>query len=215
MPGARAAASTPFDGRTPLRALAQRRDLPAALREAAAAFLDRGARPDTDLATAAQARDLPSLLTALLALDGEVERSDAWEPIDKWLARRAGTEPATAPRLRVRASGAEPRLVSAYRERVCGGILVGVAAAIWTQSSAGPITRAQVALSGAGPMPIRARQTEATLHGRRPSAALVEVAAETARQEAQPAGAGWAVDAGVLAAVRDVSRVALSAILGA
>jgi len=208
-------ATTPLDAHTPLRALAQRSDIPLALREAAAAFLERGARPTTDLLAAAQARDLPSVMTALMALDGEALVDAVWQPLATWLAMPAAAS--SAARFRVTVPRGDPGGPgsSAYRERACGAGLVGVAAVIQRQARDGPIASVHVALCGVGPLPIRARQTEATLRGRRPAAYLVELAAETARHEAQPFGAGTVLDLEALAAVRDVSREALSAILGA
>lgn len=55
-----------------------------------------------------------------------------------------------------------------------------------------------VVIAGAAPHPIRARQTESALRGRRLGEELIEIASETLRGEAQPFGVGDLTDRAAL-----------------
>ncbi len=210
--------TTSIDAETPLRALAQRRDIPRALMEASDAFLSHGPSPSLSLLEAAASQDLPSVLTALLALDAAVRVDGQWQPIIGWLREEGGLvldEDGEIQRLRMAAPIA-PRSgdhSSSYREAIADGALVGVAAGFVLLAKEGPIASAHVAICGAATHPIRARQVEATLRGRHPSEELIQLAAETAAQEAQPFGVGTVLDPTVLLAIRDVTREVLTASL--
>ena len=218
-----------IDAETPLRALAQRRDIPRALMEACDAFLGHGASPQMSLLEAAASRDLPSVLTALLALDAEVGVEGDWQPLSNSVVEQGGLallDRGAIQRVRLSAVG-DPQSgdhTSSYREVISVGALVGVATdVVWSPSNGsptrerskqrGPIASAHVTICGAAAQPLRARQVEATLRGRRPSAELIQLASETAAQEAQPFGIGTTLDPTVLAAVRDITRQALTASL--
>lgn len=67
-------------------------------------------------------------------------------------------------------------------------------AALGLRAVEGRITDAVAVIAGSAPYPFRARQTEGTLRGRSGSSRLIELAAETARIEAQPFGVGDLLD---------------------
>ena len=195
--------------------------------EACDAFLGHGASPRMSLVEAAASRDLPSVLTALLALDAEVGVEGEWQPIADRVNDAGEFVPlrdAAIQRLRLAAipDGPSGSRASSYREAITAGVLVGVATDIVRASgggtggrneAGGPIASAHVTICGAAAQPLHARQVEATLRGRRPSGALIQLASETAAQEAQPFGSGTTLDPSVVAAARDITRQALTASL--
>ena len=71
---------------------------------------------------------------------------------------------------------------------------IGLAAHVRLSPPVRHILTARCVWWGVGPAPLIAHQIESVLTGRVPHAALVDVAAQTARTEAQPAGAGMEVD---------------------
>jgi carbon-monoxide dehydrogenase medium subunit len=80
----------------------------------------------------------------------------------------------------VRVPGLPPRTGSAFVEiarRAGDFALVGIAALV-TLDDAGRVTRARLALCGAGPTPVRAREAERALVGERPEARVLDAAAE-------------------------------------
>ena len=195
---------------TSLRLLASDGSAPRALREAAVAD-PRGTIGEA-LATPTE----PAVTTALLALEAGVavveEHVEAVRPLTE-LVTLAGSVQAK--------DGVELSAVvideavpvgeevergvdaSAYRE----GVGCGVAAQ--TTTVRGVIEGVTIAMWGASAHPIRARQVEGTLQGRRVSAALLEVAVATLRSEVQPRGQGRVVDE---AALREVERVGAEAL---
>lgn len=73
----------------------------------------------------------------------------------------------------------------------------------------GRIGDAAAVIAGVGPYPLRARQLEGALRGRAGSAQLLEIAAQTARIEAQPFGVGEVIDEAALERLADAARAAL------
>ena len=201
--------------------LFERAELPAALREAAATYIDRRGRAAT-IAEALVDVDQSCLTTALLAADADLGLSDAWLPLSERLTMAGGLTAGDAERLRaVRLAGLVPGERSAYRggsrasDRGSGSggeALIGIAV-LTSFSREGAIIGVRVALGGVSPHPLRARQVEAALRGRRTSAELIAVAVETAVHEAQPAGVGSLTAESDLAVVRAVTLEALRATL--
>ena len=88
----------------------------------------------------------------------------------------------------VRVPGLPPRTGGAFVEiarRAGDFALVGIAALV-TLDDAGRVTRARLALCGAGPTPIRAREAERVLVGERPEARTLEEAAEKIAAASDP-----------------------------
>jgi aerobic carbon-monoxide dehydrogenase medium subunit len=88
----------------------------------------------------------------------------------------------------VRLPGLPPRTGSAFVEiarRAGDFALVGVAALV-TVDDGGRATRARIALCGAGPTPIRAREAERVLVGARPDARALDEAADTLAAATDP-----------------------------
>jgi carbon-monoxide dehydrogenase medium subunit len=80
----------------------------------------------------------------------------------------------------IRVPGPPPRTGSAFVEiarRAGDFALVGIAALV-TLDDAGRVSRARLALCGAGPTPVRAREAERVLVGERPQGRVVDDAAE-------------------------------------
>ena len=139
--------------------------------------------------------DAPAtLITALLALDTQItlHRDTTQENMaleDLLIARenaQAAGEPSDEGSIAaVTFARTEATTTLADRE----GLVVIVA----IDSAEGMIRRARIAAGGIAPLPLRLRQVEAVLLGRRSdgdTTALVRTAAETARGEAHPSGVG-------------------------
>ena len=91
---------------------------------------------------------------------------------------------------------------------------IGLAARIGLGDGPQPrVLRARVVWWGLATTPFIAREVEGVLQGRTPDARLIDVAAQTARTEAQPAGAGMELDADRLEVVTRLCRDTLSAVL--
>jgi carbon-monoxide dehydrogenase medium subunit len=71
-------------------------------------------------------------------------------------------------------------------ERKVGDFATAAAAAYVTLGAGGEISRAGIALTNAGPMPIQAEAAEKYLQGKKPDAAAISEAARLASQAAQP-----------------------------
>jgi aerobic carbon-monoxide dehydrogenase medium subunit len=90
----------------------------------------------------------------------------------------------------VRVPGLPPRTGSAFVEiarRAGDFALVGVAALV-TLDDGGRVTRARLALCGAGPTPIRAREAERVLVGERPDGRVLDDAVERMAAATDPPG---------------------------
>lgn len=192
----------------PIRQLAARADLPTTLREAATAYIDLQGHAAT-LADALADVERPCVTTSLLAVEASLGLADGWIPLAHRLTTAGGLTPDDAQRLRaVRLAPPAGGERSAYRG--AGPLGVAVRASFSRQ---GAIVNVQVALGGVASYPLQAPQVEATLRGRRASQELIAVAAETALQEARPAGLGSLTAEEDLALVRSVTLEALQATL--
>lgn len=192
----------------PLEKLNARSDLSTTFLEAAAAYIGAPGSAAT-IADALADVEQPWLTTALLAVEASLGLSDAWIPLSERVTTAGGLTQDDAERLRaVRLTRPAAGERSAYR----GAGLVGIAVRA-SFSDEGATVDVQVALGGVSRHPQRARQVEAALRGRRASAELIAVAAETAVQEARPAGVGSLTVEADLAAVRAITLEALRAAL--
>ena len=90
----------------------------------------------------------------------------------------------------IRVPGLPPRTGGAFLEiaRRAGDFALVGAAALVTLDDSGRVTRARVALCGAGPTPIRAREAERVLLGERPEASTLDEAARAVATAADPSG---------------------------
>ncbi len=85
----------------------------------------------------------------------------------------------------------------------------GTGIALSLQLRRGRIADAAAAIAGIAPYPLRARQLEGALRGRARSPRLFDIAAETARIEAQPFGVGELLDDDRLDQLAAAARTAL------
>ena len=179
--------------RSTLKVTARRPGLPDALRQALAASCaaGAGASPLDDALGAAEQR----LTATLLALDARLRIGGDAVPLDDRLTLdgRILPRPGEAPGAIV---VPVPRGVSCYREAPDLGL--GLAAVVSLTGPGNParVTGIRAVWWGVAPAPLIAYQLAGVLQGRSPTPALIGVAAETARGEAQPAGAGMALHAG-------------------
>ena len=196
-----------------LQATARRPGLPDALRQALAASCaaGAGASPLDDALGAAEQRLTATLLAldARLRIAGDAVALDDRLTLDGRILPRPGEAPTdiVVP---------VPRGVSCYREAPELGL--GLAAVV---SLTGPadaaadrarVTGIRAVWWGVAPAPLIAYQLAGVLQGRSPTPALIDVAAETARGEAQPAGAGMELQPARLDAVERLCRDVLGAL---
>ncbi len=183
--------------------------MPQALREAAAA--DACETLAEALATSAE----PAVTTALLVLEAEVVVKagdvETQRPLADLLTvagtveSEAGAE-LWAVMVEGEANGGTGR--SVYRQGVGCGVAVRATAV------EGRIEAVMMAMWGAASHPIRARQVEGTLRGRRVSPALLDAAVATLRSEVQPRGQGRVIDEAALAEIERTGAAALRAVFG-
>jgi CO/xanthine dehydrogenase FAD-binding subunit len=134
------------------------------------------------LAHADPASELPAVMVALEAeLTASRRGSRRTLPADEFFTGILSTALAPDELLtEVRVPGLPPRTGGAFVEiarRAGDFALVGVAALV-TLDDAGRVTRARLALCGAGPTPVRARESERVLVGERPEGRVLDEAAE-------------------------------------
>jgi CO/xanthine dehydrogenase FAD-binding subunit len=134
------------------------------------------------LAHADPASELPAVMVALEAELTVARRGGQRTlPADQFFPGMLTTALAPDELLtEVRVPGLPPRTGGAFIEiarRAGDFALVGIAALV-TLDDAGRVTRARLALCGAGPTPIRAREAERVLAGERPDARTLDEAAE-------------------------------------
>jgi len=134
------------------------------------------------LAHADPASELPAVMVALEAELTVARRGGQRTlPADQFFTGMLTTALAPDELLtEVRVPGLPPRTGGAFIEiarRAGDFALVGIAALV-TLDDAGRVTRARLALCGAGPTPIRAREAERVLAGERPDARTLDEAAE-------------------------------------
>ena len=144
-----------------------------------------------------------SLTAALLVHDAELRLSDGDEvPLDERLLATGGVDidgregalPATALSMPRIPRGAVTAMTGSRRSPI---------------SAAARLSRngdAAFILVGVAPHPIQARQIESLVRGRTLDERIIDLAAQTARSEAQPYGVGEVTDAETLASVEDCVR---------
>ena len=201
--------------RATLRETSRRPGLPTALRQALAASCaaGAGALPLDDALGAAEQRLTATLLAldARLRIAGDAVALDDRLTLDGRILPRPGEAPTdiVVP---------VPRGVSCYVEAPDLGL--GLAAVV---SLTGPadaaadrvrVTGIRAVWWGVAPAPLIAYQLAGVLQGRSPTPALIDIAAETARGEAQPAGAGMELQPARLDAVERLCRDVLGALFG-
>lgn len=173
--------------------LVRRPGLPSALAQALAASAAAGPESSAGLADAlASGRD-QRLTAALLALDARLilvaASGETPQPLDDRLTTDGRVLPRPGERL-IGVAVRAPQGRSAYAEAPGGGG-PGLAAVLHVERARAPrILNAALVWWGLAPAPFRGPQLAAVLRGRRPEAALFDLAAQTARSEATPAGAG-------------------------
>ena len=89
------------------------------------------------------------------------------------------------------------------------GDRVGVGVALSLRIRDRRIADAAAVIVGVAPYPLRARQIEGALRGRAASPQLLDIAAQTARIEAQPFGIGDITDEAALKQLAETTRAAL------
>ena len=150
------------------------------------------------------------LTATLLALDARLRIAGDTVPLDDRLTLDGRILPRPG-----EATGAivvpVPRGVSCYREAPELGL--GLAAVVsLTDADRARVTGIRAVWWGVAPAPLIAYQLAGVLQGRSPTPALIDVAAETARGEVQPAGAGMALQPARLDAVARLCRDVLGAL---
>ena len=194
--------------RATLRETSRRPGLPNALRRALSASCAAGAGAlSLDEALGASEQRLTA---TLLALDARLRIAGDAVPLDDRLTLdgRILPRPGEAPTDIV---VPVPRGVSCYREAPELGL--GLAAVVsLTDADRARVTGIRAVWWGVAPAPLIAYQLAGVLQGRSPTPALIDVAAETARGEVQPAGAGMALQPARLDAVERLCRDVLGAL---
>ncbi|MCZ6707992.1 MAG: hypothetical protein O7A71_08620 [Chloroflexi bacterium] len=155
------------------------------------------------------------LLTTLVCLDTELWVDDAWQSLIDALGGGWLDEALAGGRVRLAVNAGER---SVYREARVGGRRVALALTTVTGAVRAEriVVRAvRIGVGGVSASPLRARQTEAALRGRRIRPELVEAAVDTMRAEVRPAGAGDAIEEATVSAVDALLREALAAALPA
>ena len=193
-----------LDPGAPLHTLAARTDLPHALSHVLAL-----PKADTGAPLAgALARGCAPLLAALLALDAHLQTDHARLPIDERLTTDGRLLPHPGESLRM-LELPPPHGPSTARARRDLGLGV---AAVLTTGDGGRVARARLVWWGVAPAPLVAHQLAAVLQGRTITPALIDLAAQTARGEVQPAGAGAELEDARLAAVATLCRQTITAL---
>ena len=175
----------------------------------------RAGGADSVIGAALESGDEQRLAAALLAVDARVRRTDESGTKEIPIEDRLTLDGRILPRPGETLDGVVLRSsvdASAYREAAAEKI--GVAARVALGGGPAPrILQARIVWWGLGPSPLIGHQLAAVLQGRRPGGALIGLAAQTARTEAQPAGAGMELEARRLDVVATLCREVLAAVL--
>ena len=167
--------------------------LPGALAQALAASAEAAPASSAGVAGALAGGRDQRLAAALLALDARLILVEAAGETPQPLDDRLTIDGRILPRPGERLTGIAvraPQGRSASAEAPGGGG-PGLAAVLHVEQGRAPrILDAALVWWGLAPAPFRGPQLAAVLRGRRPDAALFDLAAQTARSEATPAGAG-------------------------
>jgi CO/xanthine dehydrogenase FAD-binding subunit len=154
------------------------------------------------------------LVAALLALDARLRLADPQGSTEVPIDERLTLDGCVLPRSGESLSGVVVR-ATAQPSTYCESSddRIGLAVRIAVGDGPAPrILRSRVVWWGLAPAPFIAREVEGVLQGRSPDAALIDIAAQTARTEAQPAGAGMELDPRRLGVVTDLCRQALTVV---
>ena len=195
--------------RATLRETSRRPGLPDALRQALSASCAAGAGslPLGDALGAPQQRLTATLLAldARLRIGGDAVALDDRLTLDGRILPRPGEAPTdiVVP---------VPRGVSCYREAPELGLGLAAVGSLATDGDRARVTGIRAVWWGVAPAPLIAYQLAGVLQGRSPTPALIDVAAETARGEVQPAGAGMELQPARLDAVERLCRDVLGAL---
>ena len=192
-----------------LRETSRRPGLPTALRQALAASCAAGA--GASLLGDALGGPEPRLTATLLALGARLRIAGDTVPLDDRLTLdgRILPRPGEAPTDIV---VPVPRGVSCYREAPELGLGLAAVGSLTGAPDRARVTDIRAAWWGVAPAPLIAYQLAGVLQGRSPTPALIDVAAETARGEVQPAGAGMELQPARLDAVERLCRDVLGAL---
>lgn len=201
---------------TRLGALAQRSDVGSALAEAARICLPHTDNPTASLDTVFAGPLGQALTTTLVALDAVLIVRAAGEDVAERLSEFLSSSgvlllPAGQEWLRLEIAPPRQEETSAYRESAVRGRRIGLALAVILDGAR--IGDARAALCGVAPWPLRAREMEAALRGRRADAATINAVLETTRAEAQPAGIGNLLREDELQTLTSVCAETLQAVL--
>ncbi len=192
-----------------LHEASRRPGLPAALRQALAASCAGGAGA-LSLAEALDGPE-PRLTAALIALDARLRIGVDAVPLDDRLTvdGRIVPRPEETPSAIVVPAR---RGASCYREEPDLALGLAAAGRLTGAGDLARVTDLRAVWWGVATAPLIAHQVAGALQGRRPTPDLIDIAAQTARGEAQPAGAGAELDAARLEAVERLCRDALGAL---
>ncbi len=144
-----------------------------------------------------------SLTAALLVHDAELRLSNGEEvPLDERLLAVGGVDIDGR-------EGARPAIALVMPRMPRGAVTAMAGSRTSPISAAARLNRngdAAFIIVGVAPYPIRARQIESLVRGRSLDDRIIDLAAQTARSEAQPYGVGEVTDADALAGVEDCIR---------
>lgn len=192
-----------------LHALSSSPGLPAALRQALAASCagGAGALPLAD----ALAGPEPRLTATLIAHDARLRIGGATAPLEDRLTVDGRIVPRPDEIVAAVVVPAQ-RGASCYREEPDLALGLAATGGLTDSGDLARVTDLRAAWWGVAPTPLIAHQLAGALQGRRPTSLLLDLAAQTARGEVQPAGAGAELDAARLDAVERLCRDALGAL---
>ena len=192
-----------------LHALSGSPGLPAALQQALAASCagGAGALPLAD----ALAGPEPRLAATLIALDARLRIGGATAPLEDRLTVDGRIVPRPGEIVGAVVVPA-PAGASCYREEPDLALGLAAAGGLTGPGDLARVTDLRAVWWGVAPTPLIAHQLAGALQGRRPTPLLIDLAAQTARGEVQPAGAGAELDAARLDAVERLCRDTLGAL---
>ena len=182
---------------------------PAALRQALAAACagGAGALPLAD----ALAGPEPRLTATLIALNARLRIAGVAVPLEDRLTVDGRIVPRPDEIIGAVVVPAQPG-ASCCREEPDLALGLAAAGSLTGAGDLARVTDLRAVWWGVAPAPLIAHQVAGALQGRRPAPALIDIAAQTARGEVQPAGAGAELDTVRLDAVERLCRDALGAL---
>ena len=192
--------------------MSSRTDLPAALRQA---LLASGAGGAGALSLAdTLAGPEPRLTATLIALDARLCIAGAMVPLHDRLTVDGRIVPRPEETVEAFVVPAQRR-ASCYHEEPDLALGLAAVGGLTGAGASARVTDLRAVWWGVAPTPLIAHQLTGALQGRSPTPSLIDLAAQTARGEVQPAGAGAELDAARLDAVERICRDALGALFAA